>query len=77
MPTLTLRRCSRCLIPETHETIQFDAEGVCNVCRQHEVKRAVDWDAKKRDLDALIAQHRGQRAAAEVGQLPKCEIREA
>ena len=57
-----LLRCSRCLIPETHETIIFDAAGVCNVCRQHEIKQAIDWDKKKRDLDALIEQHRGKHA---------------
>ena len=28
-----LRRCSRCALPETHETIVFDRKGVCNVCR--------------------------------------------
>ncbi len=58
----SLRVCSRCLIPETHETIMFDAEGVCNVCRQHEVKRAIDWESKKRDLDVLVEQHRGRFA---------------
>lgn len=58
----TLQVCSRCLIPETHETIMFDAEGVCNVCRQHEVKRAIDWESKKRDLDVLVEQHRGRFA---------------
>ncbi len=57
-----LKRCSRCLIPETHETIIFDAEGVCNVCRQHEIKHAIDWEQKKRNLDALIEQHRGKYA---------------
>ena len=48
-----LKRCSRCLIPETHETIIFDAEGVCNVCRQHEIKHAIDWEEKKRNLGTL------------------------
>ena len=31
-----LRRCTRCAIPETQETIVFDEAGVCNDCRQHE-----------------------------------------
>ena len=33
-----MRYCTKCLIPETHETITFDEEGVCNVCRQIEFK---------------------------------------
>ena len=26
----TLRRCAKCLMPETEQTITFNAEGVCN-----------------------------------------------
>lgn len=57
----TLKRCSRCLLPETHETIVFDHEGVCNVCRQQEVKRGtVDWTAKEREFREIIEEHRGK-----------------
>ena len=56
-----LRRCTRCTLPQTHETIVFDAEGVCNVCRQFEYKRdSIDWTARKRDLDSLIESYRGK-----------------
>jgi N-acetyl sugar amidotransferase len=56
-----LRRCTRCVTPETHETIVFDEQGVCNICLQHEYKQtAIDWAAKKQDLAALIAQYRDQ-----------------
>ena len=34
-----MKYCSKCLLPETHETIEFDEEAVCNICRQHEYKR--------------------------------------
>jgi N-acetyl sugar amidotransferase len=54
-----LRRCARCVLPETHETIVFDHEGVCNICRQHEFKqKVIDWDSKKKELDNLIADYR-------------------
>ena len=56
-----LKRCSRCVIPETHETIHFDEKGVCNICRQHEFKKeVVDWDKKKKELDILVKQYRGK-----------------
>ena len=56
-----LTRCSRCVTPETHETIEFDSAGVCNVCRQQEYKREqIDWDTRKRELDELIASYRGR-----------------
>lgn len=56
-----MKRCTRCGLPETHETIAFDAEGVCNICRQHEYKQdKIDWSANKRALDALVEEHRGK-----------------
>jgi N-acetyl sugar amidotransferase len=56
-----LRRCSRCLIPETHETIMFDEQGVCNICRQQEFKReAIDWNAREQQLRTLIDSYRGR-----------------
>lgn len=60
---VTLRTCSRCMIPETHETVTFDEEGVCNVCRQQEHKKgAIDWASRKTDLDKLVADYRGKYA---------------
>ncbi|MGE3540904.1 MAG: N-acetyl sugar amidotransferase [Candidatus Tectimicrobiota bacterium] len=58
-----LQRCTRCVIPETHETIAFDAQGVCNVCRQHEYKHEqIDWQQRRQDLETLIAAYRGKYA---------------
>lgn len=56
-----MRYCTRCLIPETHETITFDAEGICNVCRQIEYKNTkIDWDSKLTVLDDLISEYKGK-----------------
>lgn len=56
-----LRRCTKCVLPETHETIHFDQDGVCNICRQQEYKQnTIDWQAKKKELDELIEIYRGK-----------------
>ena len=56
-----LKRCTKCLEPETHETIQYDEEGVCNICRAHKVKhKKIDWAQKKKELDMLIEEYRGK-----------------
>jgi len=55
-----LKRCSRCLLPETHETLVLDAEGVCNVCRAQEVKAEINWPERLEQLDALVAEYRGR-----------------
>jgi N-acetyl sugar amidotransferase len=55
-----MKKCTKCGLPETHETILFDKEGVCNICRQHELKQEqINWDAKKELLDSLIEEYRG------------------
>ncbi len=56
-----LKQCSACLLPETYETIEFDQKGVCNVCRNKEIRdEKIDWTARKTQLDALIEEHRGK-----------------
>jgi N-acetyl sugar amidotransferase len=56
-----LRRCKKCLLPETHETIIFDDQGICNICRQNEFKKdKIDWKQKKKELDELIEEYRGK-----------------
>jgi N-acetyl sugar amidotransferase len=56
-----LRRCTRCTIPETHETIVFDDQGVCNICRQQEFKKErIDWGQRKQELGELIARYKGK-----------------
>jgi N-acetyl sugar amidotransferase len=56
-----LKRCVKCGFPETYETIQFDAQGVCNICLQKDFKdTSIDWTARKRALDALVEEYRGK-----------------
>jgi len=56
-----MMRCSRCGLPETYETIEFDSFGVCNICRQQEFKKEkVDWSERKKMLDALVGEYRGK-----------------
>jgi len=56
-----LKRCKKCLLPETHESIIFDEEGVCNICRQSEFKNEkIDWNKRKEELTELIESHRGK-----------------
>ena len=55
-----MKRCSRCGLPETYETIEFDIDGVCSMCRSAEHKRdSIDWNERKKLLDQLIEKHRG------------------
>lgn len=58
-----LKHCTACNLPETYETIEFDQDGVCNICRQKEHKdKVIDWSSRKKQLDALIEEYRGRYA---------------
>ena len=57
----SMKRCTKCGLPETHETIAFDQQGVCNVCNQIKYKKeSIDWNQNKKALDALVEEHRGK-----------------
>lgn len=56
-----LKLCSKCTLPETYETIEFDAQWVCNICRQQEYKQGtIDWAERKKQLNELIEKYRGK-----------------
>jgi tRNA(Ile)-lysidine synthase TilS/MesJ len=70
-----MKNCSRCVLPETFPTIQFDEEGVCNYCRsfkggqpQEEIRKRYrekfeklsDGNRGQGDYDALMAYSGGK-----------------
>ena len=58
---MSLKSCVRCGLPETYETIQFDEQGVCNICSERTFRdEAIDWKERRRQLDALVATYRGK-----------------
>lgn len=61
MSSNELRKCKNCLLPETYETIEFDEEGICNICNSSKIKQEkIDWVARKKLLDELIEKYRGK-----------------
>ena len=54
-----MRKCTKCLVPETVDTISYDEEGVCSVCRQLEFKAdKIDWDERWAQLQEIIAEYK-------------------
>src|SRR5450432_1757483 len=59
--SVDLVRCTSCGLPETYETIEFDINGVCNICRQQEFKnQQIDWPARAKEFGELVEQYRGK-----------------
>ncbi len=63
MIKLELQRCTKCMLPITHETIFFDEKGVCNICNNwSEKKDKLDWAAREKELQKIIESVRGKAA---------------
>ncbi len=54
-----MKYCTKCVLPDTHETIEFDSEGVCNICRQAEVKHnKINWEERRSMLDSIVSKYK-------------------
>lgn len=54
-----IQSCKRCLYTSTHPLgLVLDDEGVCSGCRIHEEKDTLDWDARWKKLEDLVAPYR-------------------
>lgn len=45
-----IKRCTKCVTPASYPFIEFDADGVCNKCHEHEVHKPYGAEALEREL---------------------------
>jgi len=57
-----MRRCKRCILPETFPGIEFDKQGVCNYCRSC---RPLDFSGRDGEFARLMEEYRGKGARAD------------
>lgn len=55
-----LRYCTRCVMPETKPDLYIDEAGVCSACRSFEQRKAVDWAARKEELQRILERYRSR-----------------
>jgi len=56
-----MKTCTKCGLPETYETIEFENDGACNICHQQTFRNdEVDWDYRKSLLKDLIKDYKGK-----------------
>ena len=60
----TLKRCTRCLLPETMPYISFDEEGVCSYCRDYETRG--NYLKGEKALEEFISQYRSNSGEPDV-----------
>ena len=49
-----MKRCTKCVMPETWEGITFDEEGVCSICRESEKEIKVDWEQRQEVIKRIL-----------------------
>ncbi|MFQ5429233.1 MAG: hypothetical protein ACE5E1_02885 [Phycisphaerae bacterium] len=54
-----LKRCTRCVLPETYPFITFDENGVCNHCRQHQPIKALGAEALAEKIEPMRSRSGG------------------
>ena len=59
-----LKRCTRCLLPETMPYISFDEEGVCSYCRDYETRG--NYLKGEKALEEFISQYRNNSGEPDV-----------
>ena len=59
-----LKRCTRCLLPETMPYISFDEEGVCSYCRDYEIRG--NYLKGEKALKEFISQYRSKSGEPDV-----------
>ena len=55
---IEIKFCKNCVMSNQRPRIVFDREGVCNACRNHELKTKTDWVERKKKLLKLLANYR-------------------
>lgn len=60
----TLKKCTKCLLPETMPYISFDDEGVCSYCRDYEERGSYLKDEKA--LEEFVSSYRSTNGEADV-----------
>lgn len=56
-----LKKCLKCGLPETYETIIFNDQGICNICTQTSFKNEqIDWNDRQKMLNDLVEEYRGK-----------------
>jgi len=56
---IDMKRCTKCILPETFPGIKFDKKGVCNYCNSHEPVKVLGEKKLKKQLSLL--QNKGEK----------------
>lgn len=60
---MSIRYCTRCVMPETKPDLFIDEEGVCSACRYFDQRPAIDWEQRRKELDIILDRYRSRNGS--------------
>ena len=54
-----MKRCKKCLMPDTRPGITFNELGICSACQSYENRKNVDYEKRFHELEKLCDSYRG------------------
>ena len=58
--TEIMQYCKICISCDTRPNLVLDGEGVCNACRNHALKKVIDWESRESEFRTLAENARGK-----------------
>lgn len=55
-----MKWCSSCVLPDSRPNLVIGADGICNACRSHGSKKAIDWAARANQLQNVVSSAKRQ-----------------
>ena len=55
-----IKYCKCCVMPYTKPDLHIDEEGICNACRNIEIRQVIDWDVRKEELIQILDRYRSK-----------------
>lgn len=57
-----MKRCNRCILPESYPDISFDRSGLCSKCREYDARYGrLDYEKLKTELANIVAWAKNQK----------------
>ena len=55
-----MKWCSSCLLPDTRPNLVIGGDHICNACKSHGDKKAIDWASRENQLETVVTTAKGR-----------------
>lgn len=50
-----MKWCQQCVLPNSRPNLRLGSDGICNACKTHQTKPAIDWNAREQSFHQVVA----------------------